>query len=147
MCSWAINIVRYYEVYCTVEPKRNALNQANAELSAAREKLRIIKSKVAELEETLARCQAEFEKATAEKLRCQQEAEQTAKTIELANRLVGGLASENVRWADSIANFRTNEKTLPGDVLMITAFISYVGSFTKVFVTCYLHAVFISLDI
>ncbi|XP_013068368.2 dynein beta chain, ciliary [Biomphalaria glabrata] len=135
LCSWAINIVRYYEVYCTVEPKRNALNQANAELSAAREKLRIIKSKVAELEETLARCQAEFEKATAEKLRCQQEAEQTAKTIELANRLVGGLASENVRWADSIANFRTNEKTLPGDVLMITAFISYVGSFTKIYRT------------
>ena len=77
-------------------------------------------------------CQAEFEAATAEKIRCQTEAETTAKTIELANRLVGGLASENVRWAESIAQFRENEKTLPGDVLMITAFVSYVGSFTKV---------------
>ena len=78
------------------------------------------------------RCQAEFEYATGEKLRCQQEAETTAKTIELANRLVGGLASENVRWADAIANFRENEKTLPGDILLVTAFISYVGAFTKV---------------
>lgn len=78
------------------------------------------------------RCQAEFEEATAEKLRCQHEAETTAKTIELANRLVGGLASENVRWAESIANFRENEKTLPGDVLLTTAFVSYVGCFTKV---------------
>lgn len=45
----------------------------------------------------------------------------TAKTIELANRLVGGLASENVRWADSIKDFRKQELTLPGDVLLITA--------------------------
>lgn len=127
-----MNIVGYYEVYCTVEPKRIALNQANAELQAARDKLKVIKNKVADLEETLARCKAEFEEATNEKLRCQQEAETTAKTIELANRLVGGLASENVRWAESISNFRINEKTLPGDVLMTTAFVSYVGSFTKV---------------
>ncbi|XP_070187600.1 dynein beta chain, ciliary-like isoform X2 [Littorina saxatilis] len=131
LCSWVINIMGYYNVYCTVEPKRIALAQANAELNAAREKLKVIKAKVADLEATLAKCQSEFEQATAEKLRCQQEAEATAKTIELANRLVGGLASENVRWADSINEYKENEKTLPGDVLMITAFVSYVGSFTK----------------
>ncbi len=60
-----------------------------------------------------------------------QEAEKTGKTIELANRLVGGLASENVRWAESVENFKRQEQTLPGDVLLITAFISYVGCFTK----------------
>ncbi len=60
-----------------------------------------------------------------------QEAEKTGKTIELANRLVGGLASENVRWAESVENFKQRETTLPGDVLLTTAFISYVGCFTK----------------
>lgn len=40
------------------------------------------------LNENLARLTAKFEKATAEKLKCQQEAEATAKTISLANRLV-----------------------------------------------------------
>ena len=44
--------------------------------------------------------------ATSDKLRCQQEAENTNKTIELANRLVGGLASENVRWAEAVKNFK-----------------------------------------
>lgn len=38
-----------------------------------------------------------------EKLLCQQEADATAQTISLANRLVGGLASENVRWAEAVA--------------------------------------------
>lgn len=131
LCSWCINIVGYYRVYCTVEPKRIALAQANAELAAAQEKLRVITNKIQSLESDLAKLTAEFEKATNEKLRCQQEAEMTAKTIELANRLVGGLASENVRWADSIKDFRKQELTLPGDVLLITAFVSYVGCFTK----------------
>ncbi|XP_033732158.1 dynein beta chain, ciliary-like [Pecten maximus] len=133
LCSWAVNIVMYYKVFCTVEPKRLALQQANAELSAAREKLRIITNKIQQLEADLGKLTAEFERATSEKLKCQQEAELTAKTIELANRLVGGLASENVRWADAIGDFREQEKTLAGDVLLITAFVSYSGCFTKLY--------------
>jgi dynein heavy chain len=46
LCAWVINIMMYYEVYCDVEPKRIALNQANTDLSNAREKLRGIKAKV-----------------------------------------------------------------------------------------------------
>ena len=131
LCAWVNNICMFYRVFCEVEPKRNALAAANAQLTAAQEKLKVIQSKIMQLEEALAKLTAEFEKATSEKLRCQQEAEKTGKTIELANRLVGGLASENVRWAESVAQFREQEKMLPGDVLLITAFISYVGCFTK----------------
>lgn len=40
------------------------------------------------LNENLAKLTAKFEKATADKLKCQQEAEMTAGTIALANRLV-----------------------------------------------------------
>jgi dynein heavy chain len=77
------------------------------------------------------RCQAEFEAAVAEKVKCQQEADETANVIDLANRLVNGLASENVRWAATVEQYRIDEKMLPGDTLLITAFVSYVGSFTK----------------
>ncbi|XP_014206492.1 dynein beta chain, ciliary [Copidosoma floridanum] len=133
LCAWVINIIKFYEVFCDVEPKRKALAQANAELAAAQEKLSVIKRKVCSLEEQLAKLTADFEQATSEKLKCQQEADATNATISLANRLVGGLASENVRWADSVANLMQQGSTLPGDVLLITAFISYVGCFTKKF--------------
>jgi len=53
-------------------------------------------------------------------------------TISLANRLVGGLASENVRWAEAVEEFKKQETKLPGDVLLVTAFVSYFGYFTKV---------------
>ena len=131
LCAWVRNIMVFYQVFCEVEPKRLALEAANQQLNAATEKLRIIQNRIASLEEALAKLTAEFEEATAAKLKCQQEADITNKTIELANRLVGGLASENVRWADSVAKFKEAEKTLPGDVLLITAFLSYVGCFTK----------------
>lgn len=85
------------------------------------------------MEEQLATLTADFEKATADKVRCQLEADATQATIQLANRLVGGLASENVRWAEAVAEFTQQGTTLPGDILLVTAFISYVGCFTKSF--------------
>ncbi|NXF09729.1 DYH9 protein, partial [Smithornis capensis] len=131
LCSWVLNIVRFHGLFCEVQPKRQALSRANAELEAAQDKLGTIKAKIARLNENLGKLTARFEKATADKLKCQQEAEATASTITLANRLVGGLASENVRWAEAVRAFREQQSTLCGDVLLITAFVSYLGYFTK----------------
>ena len=33
--------------------------------------------------------------------------------------LVGGLASEKIRWSDSVMRFREQAKMLPGDVLLV----------------------------
>uniref|UniRef100_A0A672V7V5 Dynein axonemal heavy chain 17 n=1 Tax=Strigops habroptila TaxID=2489341 RepID=A0A672V7V5_STRHB len=131
LCSWVLNIVRFHAVFCEVQPKRQALSKANAELAAAQDKLASIKAKIARLNENLRKLTAKFEKATSDKLKCQQEAEATACTIALANRLVGGLASENVRWAEAVKDFKQQQSTLCGDVLLITAFVSYLGYFTK----------------
>ncbi|XP_039572046.1 dynein heavy chain 17, axonemal isoform X4 [Passer montanus] len=131
LCSWCLNMVRFYEVHCTVKPKRQAVADADAELAEAQARLSRIKSKIVALNENLATLTAQFEKATAEKIKCQQEADETNKVINLANRLVGGLASENVRWAESVEDLREQEKTLCGDVLLVSAFVSYIGYFTK----------------
>ena len=39
LCSWAINILKFYEVYCDVKPKRDALAAANKMLNDAQTKL------------------------------------------------------------------------------------------------------------
>ena len=46
LCSWVVNIVGFFVVYCDVEPKRKALAAANAELATAQEKLGKIKAKI-----------------------------------------------------------------------------------------------------
>ncbi|KAK2522533.1 hypothetical protein Q9233_010530 [Columba guinea] len=101
LCSWVVNMVQFHAVFCE------------------------------RLNENLRKLTAKFEKATSNKLKCQQEAEATVCTIALANRLVGGLASENVRWAEAVKNFKQQQSTLCGDILLITAFISYLGYFTE----------------
>lgn len=131
LCSWVINIIIYYEIFCEVKPKRDALEAANEELREASEKLAGIQGKIRQLEEQLQKLQDEFERARSDKQRCQDEADLTYKTIELANRLVGGLASENVRWGKQVEQYKLEELTLPGDVLVTVAFLSYVGCFTK----------------
>ncbi|CAH8612156.1 unnamed protein product [Schistosoma mattheei] len=52
-------------------------------------------------------------------------------TAAAANRLVGGLASEKIRWAQQVKQYKEQAITLPGDILLTAAFLSYVGCFTK----------------
>uniref|UniRef100_A0A665V5K8 Dynein, axonemal, heavy chain 11 n=1 Tax=Echeneis naucrates TaxID=173247 RepID=A0A665V5K8_ECHNA len=130
LCAWIINIVRYYEIYCKVIPKRHALLQANAELEIATAKLLSVQKKlvVSEIVQSLT---AQFERATAEKISCQEEVACTNQTIELANRLVKGLESEKERWSQAIIQYKKQQKTLCGDVLLTSAFVSYMGYFTR----------------
>lgn len=46
LCAWVINIMKFYEIYVIVEPKRRALAAANAELAAARVTLSQLKEKI-----------------------------------------------------------------------------------------------------
>ncbi|XP_043117616.1 dynein axonemal heavy chain 11 [Puntigrus tetrazona] len=131
LCAWAINIVRYYEVYCEVAPKRLALAQANTELETATAKLLSVRKKLEDLDRHLQSLTAQFERAAAEKLRCQEEVTRTSQTIELANRLVGGLQAENVRWSQGQLELESQLKTVCGDVLVAAAFVSYAGCFTQ----------------
>ncbi|XP_014742318.1 PREDICTED: dynein heavy chain 9, axonemal [Sturnus vulgaris] len=131
LCSWVLNMARFHRVFSEVQPKRQALDRANAELAAAQDKLATVKAKIARLNENLSKLTARFEQATADKVKCQQQAEATACTIALANRLVGGLASENVRWAEAVKDFKEQQSTLCGDILLSTAFVSYLGYFTR----------------
>ncbi|XP_019220092.2 LOW QUALITY PROTEIN: dynein heavy chain 11, axonemal [Oreochromis niloticus] len=131
LCAWTINIVRYYEIYCEVIPKRHALSQANAELETATAKLLALQKKLADLDASLQSITAQYEMATAEKISCQEEVTRTTQTIELANRLVKGLMSEKERWSLKIVQFEKQKKTLCGDVLLTSAFVSYMGYFTS----------------
>lgn len=54
------------------------------------------------LEVKLQELTEKYEKAVEEKNICQAQEEKTRETIDLANRLVNGLASENIRWRETV---------------------------------------------
>ena len=44
LCSWVLNIVQYYDIVRTVEPKRRALQEANDQLAKANLELGEVRS-------------------------------------------------------------------------------------------------------
>lgn len=53
--------------------------------------------------------------------------------MNLAQRLIAALGSENERWALSIVGLDEQLKVIVGDVLLASAFVSYAGPFNKSF--------------
>jgi dynein heavy chain, axonemal len=131
LCAWVINIVMYRDIVVTVEPKRQALREANERLDAASKKLAAVRAQVAELQATLDRLTIELNKANAEKAAAIQLVEDGQRRLDLAKRLTTALADENVRWAQGIETMSQERLLLIGDVLIASAFISYIGPFTK----------------
>jgi len=60
-------------------------------------------------------------------------AEKCERKMNLAQRLVGALGSELDRWSQQIVELGEYQKVIIGDVLLASAFVSYVGPFNKMF--------------
>ena len=63
------------------------------------------------------------------------EANKLQQNLDLAERLVSGLAEENVRWQRNVALFKEEKLLLIGNVLVSSAFVSYIGPFSSGFRT------------
>lgn len=133
MTAWVINICKYFRIYQYVEPKRMKLLEANGKLDDANNTLTSVRKQVAELEEKLANLTQQFEEATQEKNEAIAAAEKTQNKANMADRLVNGLADEKIRWTNSIAEFEITEKNYVGDVMVSSAFVSYIGAFSLPF--------------
>lgn len=133
LCDWVINIYKFYEVYLEVGPKERALEAAEGELRNAQNALQELTDKLLMFQKDLDILQGHLNEAVEMKERCQAEADATAYKIDLAFRLVNGLASEKDRWMDSIEKYKEQITKLAGDVLQISCFLSYVGGFTTTY--------------
>jgi dynein heavy chain len=55
--------------------------------------------------------------------------------LDLANRLVGGLADENKRWKANVISLKQESLTMIGNAIVSAAFVSYIGPFSQEFRT------------
>ncbi len=133
LCEWCVNIVKFRDIFVTVEPLREALAAANAEYTAASERLAGAQKKVAELSSELEILEVKYGSALASKQAAEDLVANGQKRLSLANRLTAALATENVRWAQSVEQMKIDKELLIGDVLLASAFVSYIGPFTKAF--------------
>jgi dynein heavy chain len=128
---WIINIIMYYDVVIQVEPKRQALREANETLEAANTKKAQCDALVADLQAKLAKLMKEFDAAMAEKDAVMKEAAKCQTKLDMAQRLVGALSANGVIWEQTIQSAGADLIVIPGDALVACSFASYVGVFTR----------------
>ena len=92
-----------------------------------------VDEKVAELNAALKVLLDEYNEVMAAKQKALDEAEKCERKLNLAQRLVGALGSEQERWSQSIIDLGEYIQLVIGDVLLASAFVSYVGPFNKRF--------------
>jgi dynein heavy chain len=133
LASWAVNCYRYNRIYVKVKPLMDSLNAARATKAAAETSLANALATVAGVEAKLAELEAGYKQAVQEKQEVEEQAERCLAKLGLAKRLIGGLASEGTRWGSEIEVLRFNLSLLVGNVLLSSAFVSYIGAFNADF--------------
>ena len=129
LCKWVVSTFTYNKIYTKVKPLMIRVEQAQGERLAAEQSLAEITLIVEDLERRLAELQNSFLEATDEKARVEAEALNCETRLSLAERLVTGLASENLRWGNEVEGLKASKISLIGDVLLSSAFVSYIGAF------------------
>eukprot|EP00466_Bigelowiella_natans_P016290 jgi/Bigna1/92928/estExt_fgenesh1_pm.C_1000004 len=133
LCGWVINIVRFYKVYKDVAPKMKALEEAQARAKAAADQVAELNAKVAALKAALDAAVKAKEDAESEKAAVEAQAKRCQDKLATADRLVGGLAGEKIRWGQTVQEYKKQADTMIGDVMLSAAFVSYIGAFNAEF--------------
>ncbi len=133
ICLWVLAMHTYYGVAKNVEPKRQALAAATADLAVVKAKVAKLQAELDAVEAKIRQLEAEFKKANDEKVRLANEVALAAARLGRAHKLLGGLGGEKGRWTETVGQLNIAYTNLVGDSLLASACIAYLGAFTPDF--------------
>ncbi|XP_065194434.1 dynein axonemal heavy chain 1-like [Sycon ciliatum] len=130
ICQWVRAMHKYHFVAKGVEPKRQALKAAQKELEETQRTLAAAKKELDGVEQGIAVLQARFQECEAKKVELANNVDTCSARLGRAEKLIGGLADEKDRWADSVENLNAMLINIVGDVLVAAGAVAYLGPFT-----------------
>jgi dynein heavy chain len=133
MCQWTRAMHTYHYVALEVEPKRIALAAASAELKEVEGKLSILQSGLKELMDRLAKLDADFTSSLEKKEALAKRFEDCNIKMDRADRLLGGLGGEKVRWQQTVVRLAEQMECVVGDVIVAAGSIAYLGAFVALY--------------
>ncbi|KAI4461456.1 dynein heavy chain [Holotrichia oblita] len=131
LCMWVIAIEKYAKVWKIVAPKKAKLDEALESLQEKQRLLAEAQAKLEELNKMLERLQKDYEEKVKQKEELDRKAAMLMLKLERAAMLVDCLAGEKIRWEETVEKLDALFELLPGDCLLATAFISYLGPFVS----------------
>ncbi|XP_064925018.1 dynein axonemal heavy chain 7 isoform X3 [Columba livia] len=131
LCKWVIAMDVYDVVTKNVAPKRQKLNEAEAELKIAMDSLRKKQADLKEVQDKLALLQQTLESKNQEKADLESQVDLCSKKLERAEQLIGGLGGEKTRWQETALQLGRQYTNLTGDILISSGIVAYLGAFTS----------------
>ncbi|XP_022600673.1 LOW QUALITY PROTEIN: dynein heavy chain 1, axonemal-like [Seriola dumerili] len=130
ICQWVRAMHVYHFVAKGVEPKRKALQEAQEDLASTQLILDDAKDKLAAVEGGIATLQAKYQDCLAKKDELDNKYQLCEARLVRADKLIGGLADEKVRWKETVLHLDYMVNNVAGDVLLSAGYVAYLGPFT-----------------
>nr|XP_034179953.1 dynein heavy chain 2, axonemal [Osmia lignaria] len=131
LCMWVVAMEKYGKLFRIVAPKREKLEAALESLRQKEAALKEAMQQLERLQEKLEKLQQMYDSKMKEKEELIKLAELLKLKLERAGMLVDGLSGERIRWENTVASLALFFEWLPGDCLISTAFVSYLGPFVS----------------
>ncbi|XP_041988681.1 dynein axonemal heavy chain 2 isoform X2 [Aricia agestis] len=129
LCLWVRAIEKYGKVYKIVKPKKERLEEAQESLRMKQQILAEARARLRELSEQLERLQREYDEKLAQKEQLEERSRVLQMKLERAEALITGLSGEKERWELTVERLDKEFDNLPGDCLIATGFVAYLGPF------------------
>lgn len=129
LCKWIIAMDMYDAVAKVVAPKKAKLEAAEKEFSETMAILEEKKALVARLEAKLAELNEALEDANIKKKALEDEVQLCIDKLNRAEKLIGGLGGERVRWTLAAENLQKLYDNLSGDILVSCGIIAYLAPY------------------
>ncbi|EFA11266.2 Dynein heavy chain, cytoplasmic-like Protein [Tribolium castaneum] len=129
LCKWIIAMDMYDKVAKEVAPKKEKLEKAEREYGVTMAILNEKKEQVTRIEQKLADLNALLKEATRKQQKLQRDVDICKKKLNRAQKLIGGLSEEKIRWTNAVEHLEKQDFCLPGDMLLSSALIAYLGPF------------------
>jgi len=130
---WVKAMIKYHEVLKIVNPMRETARvmgeKLNVVMSSLAEKQRMVREINAELDDL----NANGARLVAQAKKLNDDIEDCGKKLVRAEKMIGGLEGEKVRWTETVADLTHQKEMLIGDCLVAAGMISYSGPFTAVY--------------
>ncbi|GAX80571.1 hypothetical protein CEUSTIGMA_g8008.t1 [Chlamydomonas eustigma] len=133
ICMFVRAMYVYHNVALQVEPKRAALRGAQEELATTMKSLAEAQAKLKAVEDKINMLTQQFEEATAKKEALAKQVMDCTVKLGRADKLIGGLGGERVRWQATVDQMMIDMVNVVGDVVVAAGSIAYSGPFTPVY--------------
>lgn len=127
LAAWVKANIRYSLVLEKIEPLQNELDLEIDKLTKSQQRLKVCEDELLEIDDRVNKLKSEFGERTAEAERLKRNLAIAGSTLDKAEKLIGQLGGEQVRWKAQVKQLKDDLLKLPIKMLLAAGFSTYLA--------------------